>query len=445
MIGKTLLRGAFQLDNRTYVRYRAKMHDQEVVPPREIIARDRTLIRERLRDSLFAGGKIDRERLRWVLAADRADLYRSEGARNTSEYLAALFHISKWKAQRWIGAAYALEHLPHIAAALEAGSLSLDKTVELTRFATPDSEKKLVSWARGVTVGCIRERGDEAIKASRQDIENAHHNRELTWWWNDHSLFFEGSLPAEQGAALVQAVDRLAHELPEDPDSTPAIFEGHEAPSMSQRRAEALFLLATSGDGKETAKASVVVHVPVGALSHDQGNGVVDQGPVLDPELVRMLACDSRIQALLEDSFGHPVGNGFESRTPTESLRRMVLKRDGHTCTFAGCGMKRFLHLHHIEPWPKGPTDYWNLITVCSVHHSLVHKMGWSVSFEDGEVAWLRPRGIRFEPGPAPPDPPLEPERRKVLLAEAAAHFGLEMLVTALDPAYFSDRLRATA
>lgn len=391
----------------------------------EAVQEDRQAIRAELLGCLLEAGKIERERLRRILSADRAQLHRSEGARNTAEFIAALFHISKWKAQRWIEAARALESLPHIAAALEAGSLSLDKTVELTRFATPETEKKLLSWARRVTVGCIRRRGDEAIRASREDIQNAHQNRELTWWWNDQSLFFEGSLPAERGAALVEAVDRLAHELPEDPGSTPALFEGDEPSSMGQRRADALFLLATSDSEGESSVPSVVVHVPARALSDGDGNGVTESGHVLDPELVRMLSCDSKIQALLEDPAGRPLGMGHETRIPSKSLRRLVLDRDGHTCTFPGCGMKRFLHLHHIVHWPKGPTDYDNLVTVCKVHHDLVHKLGWTVSLDEGLAIWHRPLGRRYEPGPAPPEPPAETRRRQFRPGEAAGYPGL--------------------
>lgn len=398
----------------------------------QTIRRDRDEVRSGLLGTLPAGGKVDRDRLRRILEADRIELYRSEGARNTAEFVSALCHISKWKARRWIEAAYALEHLPRIAAALEAGSLSLDKTVELTRFATPATEKKLVSWARKVTVGCIRQRGDEALAGPKEDVEAAHHNRELTWWWSDHGLYFEGFMPGEQGAAFVEKVDRLAHELPEDPDALPALFEGQEAPSMDQRRLDALVLLTTSSENGSSATPTVVVHVAAEVLAGHDGNGVAENGHVLDGELVRMLACDSRIQAALDDPEGHPVGVGDEQRTPPRWLRRMVLKRDGHTCTFPGCGMKRFLHLHHIVPWPKGPTDYWNLVTVCQVHHSLVHKLGWRVALEDGQVVWHRPLGRRYEPGPAPPDPPSEPERRTALMGEAAAYSGLERLVRAL-------------
>ena len=398
----------------------------------ETIRRDRDEVRSGFLDTLPAGGKVDRERLRRIAEVDRIELYRTEGARNTAEYVSAVCHISKWKARRLIEAAYAIDHLPHISAALEAGSLSLDKTVELTRFATPNTEKKLLRWARKVTVGCIRQRADEALARPKEDLEAAHQNRELKFSWADHGLYFEGFMPAEQGAAFVESVDRVAHELSEDPDALPALFEGQEAPSMDQRRLDSLVLLITSGANDAAATPTVVVHVPADVLAGADGNGVVDNGPVLDGELVRMLACDARIQAVLDDPEGHPLGVGNEQRTPPRWLRRAVLKRDGHTCTFPGCGMKRFLHLHHIVPWPKGPTDYWNLATVCPVHHALIHKMGWTVLIEDGEVTWLQPRGRRYEPGPVPPDPPLEPERRKALHAEAAALSGLDRLITVL-------------
>ena len=93
------------------------------------LAEDRLAIREGLHRSAVAVGIADREHLRWILKADRAELWRTEGARGCAQWLSAVFHISSWKARRWIETAYVLESLPLTAAALESGSLSLDKVV----------------------------------------------------------------------------------------------------------------------------------------------------------------------------------------------------------------------------------------------------------------------------------------------------------------------------
>jgi hypothetical protein len=53
------------------------------------------------------------------------------------------------------GRRHSLEHLPAIAESLAAGELSIDKVVELTRFATPDDEWCLIAWAKRVSCGAI--------------------------------------------------------------------------------------------------------------------------------------------------------------------------------------------------------------------------------------------------------------------------------------------------
>lgn len=143
----------------------------EIAAIAERVRIDSSAIKATLVETIPTAGALDRARLRAILEADRAELHRSEGARDTAEFLAGLFHISKWKAQRWVAAAHALEHLPLSAVALESGALSLDKIVELTRFATPATEKKLVAWARRVTVGGIRKRADAETRRSLDEVQ----------------------------------------------------------------------------------------------------------------------------------------------------------------------------------------------------------------------------------------------------------------------------------
>jgi Domain of unknown function (DUF222) len=84
-----------------------------------------------------------------IAACARDEVWRADGCRDMAQWLAGRLGISNWAARRWVAAADALERLPRISDALADGVLSVDKVVELTRFATPDTEKDLVAWAAG--------------------------------------------------------------------------------------------------------------------------------------------------------------------------------------------------------------------------------------------------------------------------------------------------------
>jgi hypothetical protein len=63
--------------------------------------------------------------------------WEHEGADSAAHWLAMTLGISAWKAHRLVAATGALKVLPRTASALREGALSLDKTVELARFADP--------------------------------------------------------------------------------------------------------------------------------------------------------------------------------------------------------------------------------------------------------------------------------------------------------------------
>ena len=343
--------------------------------------------------------RAERDLLRAILECDRNELWRNQGARDHAEFLAGRYGVSKWKARRFIGAAYALEHLPLTSHALETGTLSLDKVVELTRFATPAIEKKLISWARRVTPGTVRARADAATRRSLAQVEQSESERYLRWWWHldGSGLALEGRLPPTEGATFIAALDRLASQLPEGPDEEP------EACTIDERRADALALMCSAriADDQDPDRACVVIHAPYRALTEAGPNGVIAGGPAIHHRTVQRLCCDGRLGVCLYDNDGDEVGIGRAAREPPPWLRRQVLRRDSHTCTFPGCDMRRFLHTHHIKWWEfDGRTNLKNLITVCSLHHKLVHEHGWSVGLEGRSPVWIRPGGRRFEQGP---------------------------------------------
>ncbi len=61
--------------------------------------------------------------------------------------------------------------------------------------------------------------------------------------------------------------------------------------------------------------------------------------------------------------------------TISSSLRKKVLKRDGHKCQTPGCGGTCFVMVHHIDPQGEGGVhEESNLVCVCSRCHALIHE-----------------------------------------------------------------------
>ena len=384
------------LDIRTYVRYLFYVRKVPLEDLKTQIAADRIAIREELLDSVVNSGRADRERLRSILKADRAELWRADGHKNGAQFVSATFHVSNWKAKRWIEAAYVLEHLPFTSAALESGALSLDKVVELARFATPADESRWVKWAAKATTGAVRGKADAEVKRAQHEAEKLEDTRYLSHSrWDDH-IWIEARLPVEEGEKVVRAIDELAAKLPAHPDRT-------QEATIDQRRADAFVALVTHS-GMGSTDTTVVVHASVDALVASDGSATLGRS-ALHPETARRLCCDSKIRTVVEDGHGGRLGIGDASRVVPKWLREEVLVRDGHKCAFPGCEHSRFLDVHHVKHWLFGGlTEIDNLLTLCTFHHKLIHEHRWSVSLDQNQrPVWFRPGGRVYEPGPAPP------------------------------------------
>lgn len=334
--------------------------------------------------------------LRSIVECDLRRVYRADDCDSMERWLSLRLGISRWKAQRMITTAYAVDELPKTTAAFERGEISLDKLFELARFATRATEGKLVTWAKNVTPRTIRDRADVVRRADDEEVKAGDRARSLEWWWQDDStLSFWGNLPADQGHGFIAAVDRLADKLgaPDNDDNVDA------------RRADALVMMAsaTISNDQCSDRATVVVHATVEGLRRGDRNAVVSGGRALHPALAQLLTCDARVQTVLHDERGKVVDIASTARLVPSWLRRQVEHRDDYSCTFPNCGTRRFTQAHHIVPWPGGPTALDNLTLLCPFHHRLVHVHGWHVSLtEDGTTRWARPDWTPYEPRPAP-------------------------------------------
>jgi hypothetical protein len=133
----------------------------------------------------------------------------------------------------------------------------VDKVVELTRFATPETEQRLLSWAERVASATIRAKGNELARGSADEAADLEADRSFDWWQDPDGrcLQFEGRLPAAEGRVVVNAVERMMRRLP--------VMPGEHAPTPEQRRAGALVAICSArvAADPDPDRATVVVHV----------------------------------------------------------------------------------------------------------------------------------------------------------------------------------------
>lgn len=365
----------------------------------------------------------ERQRLRAIATYDRSGRWKADDYRDMAHWLCARYGWRSWVAKRRVHAAHALEKLPRLSLALETGELCEDKVLELARFATPETEKKLIKWAKRVTFGSVRGKADLECAPPVEEIQEIDRARKVEWWWSDGGTRFGlmADLPAAEGAQVAAVLDRLAGKIPSLPTDleTGGFYFGDltREDTVGVRRADALVMLCAGWRGTAKDKmATIHVNVDLQRILDQDGNAAIEGGGVLHPDVLDMLLCDSKIQTILKEG-AEIIGIGHTQHDPPDRLRRQVVLRD-ECCTFPGCGMKCFADVHHIIRWPEGPTNLDNLTLVCFFHHKLIHLFGWKVALnEEGVAEWHRPDGRRFEPvrgrsNEAPEKPP--PKQRQI-------------------------------
>lgn len=355
-----------------------------------------------------------RQFFRCIRAVDESRVWEADGCRDIAQWISGRYHVPTYQARLWADAAHSLEQLPLISNAFGTGEMSIDKTVQLARFATPATEKDLLPWAKRVTVRTIRRKADLARRPSAEEERTAETEvdlqRSLTWWLchDDKLMWIEALLPAAEGMKAVTVIDRLASRAPRDPDIAGDIagYAGDtetrvDERTLDHRRADAFVELCSQGlDADFDAdRATVVVHAELDALRNDGAGAEIDDGPVVSGGVLRQLACDARVELVVSDGPGGVVGIGRASRTPPAWLYRQVLRRDGG-CTFPGCGTRRYIAAHHVVHWENGgPTELDNLTIACGFHHRLIHTRAWDVKLSgSGEATWFKPDGSIYEP-----------------------------------------------
>jgi hypothetical protein len=311
-------------------------------------------------------------------------------------------------AREKVRVAHALEGLPKIAASMACGELSYSKVRALTRVACEATEESFLMIALHGTAHHVENlvrgyrRAQKAEELSREAQQHA--NRSVSYSFaDDGSLILKARLPALAGAMLIKALEAAIETIPAKEISVDAVEE--RPITYRSRRADALALLAenflTQADtSPNTAdRYQVVVHVDAETLrEHTPGRCEIEQGPSIPVETVRRLACDASLLSVRENAHGEPLDVGRKTRSIPPAIRRALKVRDSG-CRFPGCTHERHLDAHHLEHWADGgETKLSNLLTLCRLHHRLVHEGQITIEAQaDGDWRFLHPDGRHFE------------------------------------------------
>ena len=352
-------------------------------------------------------------------------------------------------AREQVRVARALGQLPRISQAMEQGELSYSKVRALTRIASPETEGELLELARHATAAQV----ETVVRAWRRVDRNAeteaegkrHRGRHLMVYADDDgSYVIRGRLDPEVGALLERALEEASRALDEDydpevPVPVAASMPGPERPTVGQRRADALGLIAElalehhpvvskapvpapsldeSDDSaaprplppgssqrartrlaRRAHRVQVVLHVDAEALrdAADSGQSVLAGGVRASAETSRRLCCDATRVVMTHDATGNVLDVGRRTRTVPTPIRRALEYRD-RQCRFPGCP-NRLTDAHHVRHWADGgPTKLDNLVLLCRRHHRAVHEEGYRVTpIAGGDgFAFRRPDGRRL-------------------------------------------------
>jgi hypothetical protein len=88
--------------------------------------------------------------------------------------------------------------------------------------------------------------------------------------------------------------------------------------------------------------------------------------------IAKLLLCDC-VAAPVWERHGTPISVGRAQHIVPDRTRRVIERRD-RGCRVPGCTAERFVEVHHIVHWEDGgPTDTWNLLSLCAKHHRMHH------------------------------------------------------------------------
>jgi hypothetical protein len=330
---------------------------------------------------------LDFEEGTWLLAAQRAGVHARLGYGSFFEYIERLFGYSPRLTHDKLRVAAALEGLPQLAQALREGAATWSSVRELTRVATPETERAWLGAASGRTAHQV----ERLVSGHRTgDLPSA----PKTAGAERHVLRFEVS--GEVLATFREALTKLRRDANGSLDDDAALL---------------LMARNVLGGPVDGGRASYQVAMTVCQACQRATQTGRGEAVEVTAEVAAMARCDAQIlpparvgetgrahmgqteHAHVGQTEHSHMGQAEHSHKATQAVppavRRAVLRRDQRRCQVPGCRHATFVDVHHIRPREEGGGhEPKNLLTLCSAHHRACHR--GTLSIEGSAPSALR-------------------------------------------------------
>jgi hypothetical protein len=307
---------------------------------------------------------LDFEEGRWLVRAHRSGAHLRLGYASFQEYTERLFGYGPRLTQEKLRIAEALEELPETAGDLQTGTISFSLARELTRVATPSTEKEWLEAARGRTLREV----EHLVSGHRpgslpDDVPDSQLKR--------HVLRLD--LSGEVFATFREAMAKIRRDAGESLDDDAAMLllcrqalEGPKDPGRSSYQI-ALTVCESCRRGKQQGRGELIeVRPEMVEMAECDGQHIGHVDSYLDvPDAsshthvgvhddvnIRVGVLDDEKARV--DLVGNPRAHVGATRvratqTIPPALRRAVLRRDGGKCRVSGCRHAVFTDVHHIR------------------------------------------------------------------------------------------------
>jgi len=316
-----------------------------------VLPRDRDEWREihrQLRRLAARRGALDTEEARSLLAARRAEVHRHLGLGSFVEYVERVLGYAPRTTFERLRVAEALEKLPATRDALASGQAAYSAVREITRIATPDTERE---WLAAVQAKTVRD--VEALVAGHAVGDRPEDPVDPNL--RPRHVRFE--LPPDVYALLVSARRHL--ELQTGARLSDADFVASLCNAV----------LAHGGDGSSARAPRHQIALTICERCKRGWQDAAGQVIEVPPAAVERAQCDAQHIGRVDGDRPAPVTQDIPA-----AVRRQVERRDHGCCRVPGCRLSSNLVIHHVIPRAAGGDhEPDRLLLVCTPHHRAIH------------------------------------------------------------------------